>query len=99
MEVAERFRRLADKVPVGTAGWVEPEAGGRGEVKEPVEVVADTARVEVAAQAQLSVGQLLALGFLAAAGFAGQHPPFRWIVAVPAFSDLAVQCIDLLKPY
>ena len=96
-EVAERLRRRADKVRVGTAGRVELAVGGLGEVTEPVELVPRTDRVEVAAQAQLLVSQRRILRFLADAGLVGQHPPFRRIVTVPAFSDLAVQCIDLLN--
>jgi len=97
VEVVERLRRLVDKVRVGTAERVELAAGGLGEVKEPVELVPRTDRVEVAAQAQLLVSQRRILRFLADAGLVGQHPPFRRIVTVPAFSDLAVQCIDLLN--
>jgi hypothetical protein len=99
VEVGERLQRLADKVPVGTGGRVELGAVVLEEVKEPVELVADTDPEEVAAQAQIIARQLRVLRFLADADLVGQDPPFHWIVAVPALSDFTVRCTDLLKPY
>ena len=99
MEVGERLQRLADQVLVGTAGRVELGPVALAEVKEPVGLVVDTDREEVAAQAELLVGQLRVLRLLADAGLVVLHPPFHWIVAVPALSGLAVRCTDLLKPY
>jgi hypothetical protein len=96
VEVAERLQRRADRLRVGTAGRVELAAGVLGEVKEPVDLLVGTDPLKIAAQAQLLGGQLRVLSD---AGLVGQHPPFRWIVAVPALSGLAVQCTDLLKPY
>ena len=98
-EAAERPQRLVDKVLTGTAGRVELGTVVLGQVKEPVALVVDTDRKEVAALAELLVGQLRVLRFLADAGLAGQHFPSHWIVAVPELSGLAVQCTDLLKPY
>ena len=68
MEVGERLQRLADKVLVGTAGRVELGPVALAEVKEPVGLVVDTDPEEVAAQAELLVGQLRVLRFLADAG-------------------------------
>jgi len=68
VEAAERLQRLADKVLTGTAGRVELGPVALAEVKEPVGLVVDTDPEEVAAQAELLVGQLRVLRFLADAG-------------------------------
>ena len=96
MEAAERLERLADRVLVGPAGRVDLAAGARG---EPVELVAGMDPVQIVGQAQLSVGQLGVLRFLADADLVGLRPPFHWIVAVPTLFGLAARCTDLLTPY